>query len=164
MPYTQLLPIFARDVLQTGPEGLGTLMTASGIGSVLGSIGIVMYPLQRRGLLLFGSLTAFGLLLAVFALSTSLPLSIGVMGLIGVAQAIYLATNNTLVQLAVPDALQGRVMSVYMTTWGLMPLGSLPQGIIAEWFGAPIVVVAAGLLSCLVVVLMAVRSPALRRL
>ena len=61
------------------------------------------------------------------------------MALIGVAQSIYLATNNTLVQLAVPDALQGRVMSVYMTTWGLMPLGALPQGILADWFGAPVV-------------------------
>ena len=164
MPYNQLLPIFARDILQTGPEGLGTLMTASGIGSVLGSFGIVLLPLQRRGLLLFGSLVAFSLLLAVFALSTSLPLSIAVMGLIGVAQAIYLATNNTLVQLAVPDALQGRVMSVYMTTWGLMPLGSLPQGLLAEWLGAPLVLAGVGLLSCLVVALMAVRSPALRQL
>ena len=164
MPYTQLLPIFARDILHTGPDGLGTLMTANGIGSVLGSLGIVMLPWQRRGLLLFGSLTAFSLLLAIFAVSTSFPLSLASMGLIGVAQAVYLATNNTLVQLAVPNALQGRVMSVYMTTWGLMPLGALPQGVLAEWFGAPIVVVVVGLLSCLVVVLMAVRSPALRRL
>ena len=70
-----------------------------------------------------------------FAASTSLLLSIGIMGLIGVAQAIYLATNNTLVQLAVPDALQGRVMSVYMTTWGLMPLGALPQGMLADCSG-----------------------------
>ena len=164
MPYNQLLPIFARDILQTGPEGLGTLMTASGIGSVLGSFVIVMVPMQRRGALLFGSLAAFSLLLVVFALSTSLALSIAVMGLIGVAQAIYLATNNTLVQLAVPDALQGRVMSVYMTTWGLMPLGSLPQGLFAEWFGAPIVLATVGLLSCLVVATMAVRLPALRHL
>ena len=67
------------------------------------------------------------------------------MGLIGVAQAIYLATNNTLVQLAVPDELRGRVMSVYMTTWGLMPLGALPQGILADWFGAPAVAVGTGL-------------------
>jgi predicted MFS family arabinose efflux permease len=164
MPYTQLLPIFARDILHAGPEGLGTLMTAMGIGSVLGSFGIVMLPSRRQGLSLFISLAAFGLLLAAFAVSTWLPLSIGVMGLIGVAQAIYLATNNTLVQLAVPDALQGRVMSVYMTTWGLMPLGALPQGILADGFGAPIVLAGTGLLSCLVVVLMAVQSPVLRRL
>ena len=139
MPYTQLLPIFARDILHTGPEGLGTLMTANGIGSVLGSVVIVLLPSRRQGLFLFASLASFGLLLAAFAASTWLPLSIGIMGLIGVAQAIYLATNNTLVQLATPDELHGRVMSVYMMTWGLMPLGALPQGILADWFGAPIV-------------------------
>ena len=73
-----------------------------------------------------------------------MALSIAIMGLIGVAQAIYLAMNNTLVQLAVPDHLHGRVMSVYMTTWGLMPLGALPQGILADWFGALIVLAGAG--------------------
>jgi MFS family permease len=164
MPYTQLLPIFARDILRTGPEGLGTLMTVMGIGSVLGSVGIVLLPARRQGLLLLVSLAAFGLLLAAFAASTWMPLSIGIMGLIGVAQAIYLATNNALVQLAVPNALQGRVMSVYMTTWGLMPLGALPQGILADWFGAPIVLAGTGLLSCLVLVVMAARSPVLRGL
>jgi MFS family permease len=164
MPYSQVLPIFARDILQAGPEGLGTLMTAMGLGSVLGSVGIVLLPSRRQGRFLFVSLGAFGLLLAAFAVSTWLPLSIGLMGLIGVAQAIYLATNNTLVQLAVPDELRGRVMSVYMTTWGLMPLGALPQGLLADWFGAPIVVAGTGLLSSLIVALMAIRSPALRRL
>ena len=164
MPYTQLLPIFARDILQAGPEGLGTLMTAMGIGSVLGSVGIVLLPSRRQGVVLLVSLAAFGLLLPAFSASAWLPLSVGIMGLIGVAQAIYLATNNTLVQLTVPHELQGRVMSVYMTTWGLMPLGALPQGILADWFGASIVLTATGFLSCLVVFLMVVRSPALRRL
>jgi MFS family permease len=164
MPYTQLLPIFARDILQVGPDGLGTLMTALGIGSILGSVGMVLLPSRRHGLLLFASLASFGLLLAVFAASAWLPLSIGIMGLIGLAQAIYLATNNTLVHLAVPDELRGRVMSVYMTTWGLMPLGALPQGVLADWLGAPIVAAGTGLLSCLVVALIALRSPALRRL
>ena len=164
MPYVQLLPIFARDILRTGPDGLGMLMTANGIGAVLGAVCIVMLPSRRHGVFLFGSLAAFGFLLAVFAASDWLPLSIAIMGLIGAAQAIYLATNNTLVQLATPDALRGRVMSVYMMTWGLMPLGSLPQGLLADWLGAPIVAGGTGLLSCLVVALVALRSPALRRL
>jgi MFS family permease len=164
MPYTLLLPIFARDILQSGPEGLGLLMTANGIGSVLGSICIVVLPPRRRGVLLFTSLAAFGLLLAGFAASTWLPLSTAIMGLIGAVQAVYLATNNTLVQLAVPNALQGRVMSVAITTWGLMPLGSLLQGIMADWWGAPVVLAGAGLLSCLVVIVMSVRSPAIRGL
>jgi MFS family permease len=164
MPYNQLLPIFARDILLAGPEGLGTLMTVMGIGSVLGSVIIVLLPSRRQSIFLFASLVSLSLLLVAFAASTSLALSIGLMGLIGVAQAIYLATNNTLVQLAVPDALQGRVMSVYMTTWGLMPLGALPQGVLADWFGAPVVMGGTGLLSALVVMLMAVRNPALRKL
>jgi hypothetical protein len=164
MPYTQLLPIFARDILHAGPEGLGTLMTVMGLGSVLGSVSIVLLPPRRSGLYLFGSLAAFGLLLAAFSASSWLPLSAAIMGLIGVAQAVYLATNNTLVQLAVPNALQGRVMSVSMTTWGLTPLGALPQGLLADWFSAPPIVAATGLLSCLVVALIAIRSPAIRRL
>jgi MFS family permease len=164
MPYVQLLPIFARDILQAGPEGLGTLMTAGGIGSVLGAIGMVLLQPRQRGLLLFGSLAALGLLLAMFSASTSLALSILLMGIIGVAQAVYFSTSNTLVQVAVPDALQGRVMSVYMVTWGLQPLGSLPQGVLADWFGAPIVLAGAGLLSCLIVAIIAARSAAIRRL
>jgi predicted MFS family arabinose efflux permease len=164
MPYTQLLPIFARDILLTGPEGLGTLMMANGIGSVVGSVAIVLLPFRRQGLFLFTSLACLGLLLAMFAASTWLPLSTGIMGLLGAAQAVYLASNNTLVQVATPDELRGRVMSVYMMSWGLMPLGSLPQGVLADWLGAPIVAAATGLLACLVVVVFAVRAPALRRL
>jgi hypothetical protein len=97
-------------------------------------------------------------------MSTWLPLSTGIMGLLGGAQAIYLASNNTLVQLTTPDELRGRVMSVYMMTWGLMPLGSLPQGVLADWLGAPAVALGTGLLSCLVVIIVAVRSPKIRSL
>jgi MFS family permease len=164
MPYTQLLPIFARDILHTGPDGLGMLMMANGIGSVAGAVLIVLLPFRRQGIFLFTSLASFGLLLAVFATSTWLPLSTGIMGLLGAAQAIYLASNNTLVQVATPDELRGRVMSVYMMTWGLMPLGSLPQGVLADWLGAPVVAVATGLLACCVVIVFAIRSPAIRRL
>ena len=164
MPYNQLLPIFARDILAAGPEGLGTLMTAMGIGSVLGSVLVVLLPGRRQGLVLFVSLASLGALLVAFSASTSLGLSIGIMSLIGVAQAMYLAVNNTLVQMAVPDALQGRVMSVYMTTWGLVPLGALPQGILADVFGAPMVLAGAGLVSCLLVAVLAATNRELRRL
>lgn len=164
MPYNQLLPIFARDILHTGPDGLGMLMMANGIGSVVGAVLIVLLPIRRQGLFLFVSLATFGLLLPVFAFSTWLPFSTGIMGLLGGAQAIYLASNTTLVQLATPDELRGRVMSVYMMTWGLMPLGSLPQGIMADLFGAPVVTAVTGFMAFLVVVIFAIRSPAIRRL
>jgi hypothetical protein len=112
---------------------------------------------------LFTSLGLLGALLVGFSASTSFWLSVGIMSLVGVAQAVYLAVNNTLVQLSVPDALQGRVMSVYMTTWGLVPLGALPQGILADWFGAPLVLAGAGLLSCLLVASLAATNAELRR-
>jgi hypothetical protein len=86
------------------------------------------------------------------------------MGLIGVTQAVYLATNNTLVLLATSDAMRGRVMSIYLMTWGLIPIGSLPQGILAERFGAPPVVAGCGLLSCAIVAILALRVSALRQL
>jgi hypothetical protein len=164
MPYTNLMPIFARDILETGPEGLGTLMMAMGIGSVLGSVLIVLLPARRQGIILLIALTGLSLSLIALAASTSMVLSVVIMGAIGITQAVYLATNNTLVQLAVPDALQGRVMSVYMTTWGLLPLGALPQGILADYVGAPAVVAGAGLISCVVIAVMAIRTPALRAL
>ena len=137
MPYNQMLPIFARDILHAGPGGPRDAddgdggRVGAGLGGDRGAAGAAPGRVPVR------VADRLGLLLVAFAMSTSLTLSIGIMGLIGVAQAIYLATNNTLVQLAVPDALQGRVMSVYMTTWGLMPLGALPQGVLADWFGAP---------------------------
>jgi EmrB/QacA subfamily drug resistance transporter len=162
--YQTALPVLARDVLAAGPEGLGTLMTVMGVGSVLGSVGIVLIQPRRQGLTLIVSLAVFALLLVALAASRSLPLSVGIMGLIGIAQAIYLATNNTLVQLATPDALQGRVMSLYLMTWGLMPLGALPQGVLAEWFGAPVVAGGAGLLGSVIVLMLAVGLPRLRQL
>jgi MFS family permease len=164
MPYNQLLPIFARDILHTGPEGLGTLMAANGIGSVLGAVVIVLLPFRRQGIFLFVSLASFGLLLPAFAASTWLPLSTVIMGLLGAAQAIYLASNTTLVQLATPDELRGRVQSVFMMTFGLMSLGSLPQGFLADWLGAQAVVAGTGFLAFLVVIVFAVRAPAIRRL
>jgi len=164
MPYQQLLPVFAGDILHAGPGGLGMLMAASGVGSLLGSIGVALLPTRRQGVMLFGSLAAFGGLLAAFSFSSWLPLSVGIMALMGVAQSFYMATNNTLLHLAAPDELRGRVMSAYMTTWGLMPLGSLPQGALADLFGAPVVVAGAGALCFAFTLLLATRYPALRRL
>jgi MFS family permease len=164
MPYTQLLPIFTRDILHTGPEGLGVMMTVMGVGAIVGSFVVVALPSRRLGIWLFGSVGLFGAMLVAFAFSESYALSLAIMALVGIAQSVYLSTNNTLVQLQTPDELRGRVMSVYMTTWGLMPLGALPQGVVAEWFGAPFALAVSGLVGCAFVILMAVRAPEIRRL
>ena len=121
-------------------------------------------PPARQSMLLYVSLTGLALLLVVFAASTSFVLSLAIMALVGVAQSIYLATNNTLIHLTVPDELRGRVMSVYVTAWGMMPLGALVQGVLADWYSAPVVAAGTGLLSFLFVILAALRAPALRQL
>ena len=163
MPYQQLLPVFARDILRAGPEGLGWLMGAAGVGSVVGTVALALAAPRRQGLVLFAALFAFGTLLVLFAMSTWLPASILLMGLIGMAQAVYMTANYTLLDVLVPDKLRGRVMSAYITTWGLIPIGTLPQGILVDRFGAPAVEAGAGALCCAIVAVLAARSPALRR-
>jgi predicted MFS family arabinose efflux permease len=162
LPYTNLLPIFARDILQAGPSGMGLLVGATGVGSVIGSFGIAFFTPRRPGLVLLASVVAFCLLLIAFALSTNLWLSVALSGLMGLAQSVFLATNNTLIIVATPDELRGRVMSVYITTWGMIPLGALPQGILAEHLGAPSVVVAAAIIGTLAVLLIGLFEPRLR--
>jgi hypothetical protein len=84
--------------------------------------------------------------------------------LTGAISAIYMAANNTVIQLTVDDAYRGRVMSVYMMTWGMMPFGTLPMGILSDIFGAPAAVAGQAVFSSLVVLLVAYRLPRLRAL
>jgi predicted MFS family arabinose efflux permease len=165
MPYIQMLPVMARDVLGTGPEGFGLLLGSSGVGALAGSLLIAaLGPLRRKGAWLLVAATAFGLLLCLFATARSLPMAMLLVGFAGVAQAIYMALNNTLLQTLVPDRFRGRVMSVYMLTWGLMPLGTLPVGLVAEHYGAPLAITLGGGVCALFSLLTALGRPLLRRL
>lgn len=164
LPYTNLLPIFARDILQAGPSGMGMLVGATGVGSVIGSFGIAFFTPKRQGLVLLASVIAFCLLLIGMALSTNLWLSVALSALMGLAQSVFLATNNTLIIVATPDELRGRVMSVYITTWGLIPVGALPQGVLAEHFGAPLVVAVTAIVCTVAVLLIGLLEPRLREI
>ncbi|MGE3271310.1 MAG: MFS transporter, partial [Chloroflexota bacterium] len=154
----------ARDILQAGPGGMGMLVGSTGIGSVIGSFGLAFFTPKRQGLLLILSVVGFCLLLLGLALSTHLWLSIVLCGLMGLVQSVFLATNNTLIIVATPDELRGRVMSVYITTWGLIPLGALPQGILADQIGAPTVVAGASVICTVLVILVGLRAPRLRQI
>jgi MFS family permease len=165
MPYIQMLPVMARDVLGTGPEGLGILMAASGGGALSGSLVIAFLgTVRRKGICLLAAATAFGLFLCLFATARSLPVAMVLVALAGVAQAVYMALNNTLLQTIVPDQFRGRVMSVYMLTWGLMPLGTLPIGMIASIYGTPAAVMLGGGICATFSLLTALGRPVLRRL
>lgn len=164
-PYIQMLPVMARDVLGTGPEGLGLLLAASGIGAMTGSLTIAFLGnIRRKGAWLLVAATIFGLLLCLFATARSLPVALILMAITGVAQSVYMALNNTLLQTIVPDQYRGRVMSVYMLTWGLMPIGTLPVGIIAQHYGAPLAITLGGAVCALFSLITAIRRPVLRAL
>ena len=145
-PYMQFLPAFARDVLYLGPGGLGVMMTAIGVGALAGSIAIASFGTSKsRGTILLVAAGLFGLSLCLFALTKSVPLSLLLLAFGGFANALLMSLNQTILQQTVPDHLRGRVMSVYMLTWGLMPLGTLPIGMIAQSHGTPAAVFIGGI-------------------
>jgi len=137
-PYMQFLPAFARDVLALGPSGLGLMMTAVGVGALIGSIAIASFgAVKERGTILLVAAAIFGLSLCLLALTKSTALSLLLLAGGGFANALLMSLNQTVLQQTVPDHLRGRVMSVYMLTWGLMPLGTLPIGMVAQSHGTP---------------------------
>jgi MFS transporter, DHA1 family, staphyloferrin A biosynthesis exporter len=165
MPYTALMPMFAKDVLNLGPGGFGVLMAAPGVGAVIGTLTIAsLGNVQRKGLLLFGALLALGVTLILFAQSRSVPVSIALLVLVGGFQMTYMTTNQTLLQLSTPDEFRGRVMGIYMLNQGLLPLGSLIAGVLADLWGAPLAVSVMGGTVLLLAGLAFVRLPSMRAL
>jgi MFS family permease len=165
MPYQMLMPIFARDVLDVGASGYGLLMSMAGAGALAGSLGIAsLGNFQRKGLLLLGFGLIFGVSLVFFSISRSFPLSLVILLAVGVGSTGYMALNNTLIQLSTPHEVRGRVMSLFMMTFGLMPIGTLPAGAIAEVVGVAPVVGVGGAIVFVTMVIVALTQPRVRRI
>jgi MFS family permease len=146
LPYTALMPVFARDVLRVGPDGLGYLMASAGAGAVIGALGLAAFgnvpdrmPLAlRAGLLLAAAVVAF-------ALSRNLYLSFAMLLLAGGSMVVCGASLNTSLQLAVDPVMRGRVLSMYLLAIiGFNPVGSLQVGTLAQFVGAPRAVALSG--------------------
>lgn len=152
LPYQTLLPVFALQVLRVGPEGLGLLGMASGLGALVGSLGVTaLADSPRRRLIQVALGLLFGLSLIGFANSPVLPLAATCLVLTGASSAGYMSINNTLVMQAAPNELHGRVMSVHMMTFSLMPLASLPVARLTDLIGAPATVTGMGFLLVLAI-------------
>lgn len=165
MPYVSLMPMFARDVLNSGPEGLGLLMAAPGIGALAATFTLAsLNNFRRKGLLLISAVTMLGVFLVLFSQSSWMPLSLLLLAVVGACQISFMATNNTLLQLLVPDELRGRVMSIYMLDQGLMPLGSMLAGVLAAGMGAPAAVTIMGAIVVVLATGAFVKVPAIRRM
>jgi MFS family permease len=163
-PFTMLLPVFARDLLQVGPQGLGWLFSATGVGALIGGLALAsMADRLPRGRLLVISATAFSIFVGAFALSTNFLLSLALLTAAGFCMIMSMATANSLLQAIVPNGLRGRVMAVYVVMFlGLTPVGSLQAGAFAGLFGARIALAAGALLLLVILVAFLWRSPRLR--
>lgn len=134
---TALLPIFAQDILQTGPWGLGFMRAAPAIGALLMSIVFAWYPLRKAyGPILFAALGVFGLATMLFAISENLYLSLLALLLIGASDIVSVVIRSSLVQLQTPDEMRGRVNAVNSLFIGTSnQLGEFESGMMAGWLG-----------------------------
>ncbi len=135
MPYMFLMPIFTEDILKVGATGMGTLLSVSGGGAIVGSVILASLPNKKRGVMLLASGVILGLALVSFSFSSSWYLSLALIVLVGLGQTARMTLANTLLQYYVSDGYRGRVMSIYMMEFGLMSFGTFAAGMIAESIG-----------------------------
>src|SRR6201993_3985694 len=160
-----LLPVYAREILHTGPWGLGLLRTAPGVGAAIMAVLLAHSPLRgKSGPKLLWSVAGFGICTILFGVSTSLILSLISLICLGAADMVSVIIRATLVQLRTPDEMRGRVMAVDMVFIGTSnELGQFESGLTAQWLGAVPAVVLGGVGTILVVLVWAWMFPALRR-
>ncbi|WP_040205942.1 MFS transporter [Neobacillus jeddahensis] len=163
---TALLPIYAQDILHTGPWGLGLLRTAPAVGALLVSLVLAYYPLKNRiGLKLFGALVIFGLATMLFAISTNLIVSLFALLLIGGSDVISVVIRSSLVQLQTPDEMLGRVNAVNSLFIGTSnQLGEFESGTAAGLFGTVPAVFIGGIGTIIVAGLWMYLFPSLRKM
>jgi len=140
--YSVLLPVFARDILHLNARGFGMLVSANGIGALLGALTLASlgnYPHRRR--LLFAGVTGFCVTISLFGISRHPWLSAAALVGVGYSMILFFATANTIVQLRSHDELRGRVMGLYALAFlGLNPFGSILAGAVAQATSAPVTV------------------------
>src|SRR5579863_290036 len=159
-----LLPVYAREILHTGPWGLGLLRTAPGVGAAVMAVALAHRPLRgRSGLTLLWSVAGFGIFTIIFGISRNLVLSLIALFLLGASDMISVIIRATLVQLGTPDAMRGRVTAVDMIFIGASnEFGQFESGLTAQWFGTVPAVVLGGIGTLVVIAIWALRFPELR--
>jgi len=150
---TALLPIYARDILHTGPWGLGLLRSATAVGALAMALWLSRYPLRGGiGRLMFRCVAIFGVATIVFGLSHVFVLSVVALFIMGAADMVSVVIRLSLVQLATPDGMRGRVGAVNSMFIGASnQLGEFESGLTAAWFGPVAAVVIGGIGTILVV-------------
>jgi len=164
-PYRQLLPIYARDILEIGPAGLGYLAAAQGVGAFVSAVtlaylGKVRYP----GIVFQGGSFSAAVLLIVFAPSTIYPLSLGSLIVFGLAVAMFGTMQSTILLGLSAEEMRGRVMGILSVCIGVTSLGMLAFGAIADVIGASLVIVFGAIISAASIMVVFFFMPVLRKL
>jgi hypothetical protein len=160
-----LLPVYAREILRTGPWGLGLLRSAPGVGAAAMAILMAHRPLRRRaGATMLWCVAGFGVCTILFGISRSIVLSLISLLLIGATDMVSVIIRGTLIQLGTPDEMRGRVNAVDMLFIGVSnELGEFESGLTAHWFGTVPAVVLGGVGTLMVIAVWAWKFPELRR-
>jgi len=160
-----LLPIFARDILNVGAEGLGILYAAESVGAVTAGVIVAhMGNIKRQGIVLLTAVASYGLATALYGASQLFILSFFLLALVGASDTVSTIIRNTVRQLTTPDHLRGRMTSVNMIFFmGGPQLGNLEAGIVAAAFGAPFAVISGGVATVIAVAVVAWLVPQLRK-
>src|SRR5262245_29931182 len=165
---TALLPVFARDVLDVGPGGLGAMRSSLAAGAI--AVALLLAALPQRsvphgGKAMFYGVAVFGVAVLVFGVSTSFWLSIAALAIMGAADMLSVWVRSTIVQLGTPDDMRGRVSAVHMLFVGTSnEFGDFRAGVVAAWLGAMPAVLAGGACTLAVTALWARLFPELRRI
>jgi MFS family permease len=164
-PFTIMLPVFADDVYDVGSAGLGIMMSVSGVGAVTGSILIGgLGDFRRRGTVQLAAGIMFGVGLVLLGLAGRFALALVALPVIGMAMTIYMVINNTLVLTYADRKFHGRVMSVYMLTFSMMPVVALPATALADVIGVERTVIGLGAALAVLMAIARVVYPGYRRL
>ena len=160
---TALLPIFARDILNTGPWGLGLLRAAPSVGAVVMSLLLARYVIRNNaGKIMFAAVAVFGVATIIFGLSESFLLSFTALLVLGASDMVSVVVRSSLIQLETPDEMRGRVSAVNFIFIGASnQLGEFESGVTAAWWGVVQAVVVGGIGTLLIVALWMKYFPAL---
>ena len=163
--YYSLMPAWGREALNIQSDGLGILMMLMGVGATIGTIALAtMGNTGRRGIFMLVSCGLWGIMLATFSQMNTFLLAMPFLILMGVASSFYMSLNMTMIQLQSDPQMRGRMMSISMMTFGLMPLSAVPFGVIAELIGTPNSLAISGILLTTITVLFAIFNRTFRQM
>jgi len=160
-----LLPVYAREILHAGPWGLGLLRSAPGVGAAVMAMVVAYWPIRRRaGIAMLVCVAGFGVFTIAFGISRSLIISLCMLFLVGASDMVSVIIRATLVQIATPDEMRGRVNAIDMLFIGVSnELGEFESGLTAQWFGTVRAVVLGGIGTLVVIAAWAGLFPELRK-